>query len=303
MSPEPAAAAAAVSAIVVACDSGETLGRCIEALGAAGVGEILVVDNASIDGACERLPAEVGGRPLRVLRQGTNLGFGPAANLGAAAASGEWLAIVNPDCFVAPDTIGRLLDAAARCPDIGLLGADVRDGRGRLEPAARRRDPTLARILAERLLPPRWRGARGLTLPPGPPGSLHAVDAVSGALMLLPRAVFEAVGGFDPAYRLHAEDLDLCRRVRLAGHRVIVAEGVVVTHLKGTSSARRPLFVAWHKHRGLVRYLGRHGGPGRRVAQALIVAAFVTTLPWHLVRALVAGEFRHRRSAPRIQAA
>jgi GT2 family glycosyltransferase len=112
--------------------------------------------------------------------------------------------------------------------------------------------------------------------------------------MVLPRAVFEAVGGFDQAYRLHAEDLDLCRRVRLAGHRVIVAEGVTVTHLKGTSSTRRPLFVAWHKHRGLLRYLARHGGRGRLAAQALVAGAFVLALPWYLARAVAAGEFRRR---------
>lgn len=294
MPPETVAGPSTVSAIVVACDSGDTLGRCVDALGAAGVREILVVDNASADGACEALPAAIESVPVRVMRQSSNLGFGPAVNLAAADAHGAWLAIVNPDCFVAVDTFARLLEAAARCPDVGLLGADVRDAHGRPEPAARRRDPSLARILAERLLPARWRGDRGVTMPQGPEGSMHVVDAVSGALMLLPRALFESLGGFDPAYRLHAEDLDLCRRVRLAGHRVIVAEGVVVTHLKGTSSVRRPFFVAWHKHRGLVRYLGRHGGAGHRAAQALVAGAFALALPWHLARGLAAGEFRRR---------
>lgn len=297
MSPDRRIDTSTVSAIVVACDSGETLGRCVDALGASGVGEILVVDNASRDGACAALPATTGAAQVRVLRQSVNLGFGPAANLAATEARGEWLAIVNPDCFVATDTFSRLLGVAAHCPDAGLIGADVRDAAGRTEPAARRREPTLRRLLAERLLPARWRGGLGLSMPAGPPGAIHAVDAVSGALMLLPRGVFESIGGFDPAYRLHAEDLDLCRRVRLAGHRVIVAEGVVVTHLKGTSSARRPLFVAWHKHRGLVRYLGRHGGRGRRTAQALVACAFALTLPWHLLRGLAAGEFRRQPAA------
>lgn len=299
MSPEANPSPPTITAIVVACDSGDTLARCVEALGAAAAGEILIVDNASIDGACDALPHHVSGTQVQVLRQSVNLGFGPAANLGAAEASGDWLAIVNPDCFVEADTFTRLLAFAARCPDAGLIGADVRDARGRPEPAARRRDPTLARILCQRLLPARWRGDRGLCIQPGPSGALHAVDAVSGALMLCPRSVFDAVGGFDPAYRLHAEDLDLCRRVRLAGHRVIVAEGVSVTHLKGTSSTRRPLFVAWHKHRGLVRYLGRHGGRGRLAAQALVAGAFVLALPWYLARGLAAGEFRGRQAAGR----
>ena len=80
------------------------------------------------------------------------------------------------------------------------------------------------------------------------------VDATSGALMLMPRALFDELGGFDARYPLHAEDLDLCRRARRAGHAVIVAEGVPVIHLKGGSSGGAPWRVAWLKHRGLWRY-------------------------------------------------
>src|SRR3546814_7396566 len=73
----------------------------------------------------------------------------------------------------------------------------------------------------------------------------------------MPRSVFNAVGGFDERYRLHAEDLDLCRRVRDAGHAVYVANRVRVLHLRGVSSRRRPWWVEWHKHRGIWRYLRR----------------------------------------------
>ena len=77
---------------------------------------------------------------------------------------------------------------------------------------------------------------------------------VSGALMLLDRSLFERVGGFDAGYRLHAEDLDLCRRAREAGALVAVANDVRVLHVRGVSSRSRPVFVEWHKHRGLWRW-------------------------------------------------
>src|SRR5690606_10172299 len=93
--------------------------------------------------------------------------------------------------------------------------------------------------------------------------ALQPVDAVSGALMLLPRALFERVGGFDAWYRLHAEDLDLCRRVREAGAIVAVANDIRVLHLRGVSSRARPLFVEWHKHRGLWRYFTKFEAPRR----------------------------------------
>ena len=81
--------------------------------------------------------------------------------------------------------------------------------------------------------------------------------------MLLPRILFERVGGFDPRYRLHAEDLDLCRRVRQAGAIVAVANDVRVLHLRGVSSRARPFFVEWHKHRGLWRYFSKFEAGGR----------------------------------------
>ena len=87
--------------------------------------------------------------------------------------------------------------------------------------------------------------------------ALQAVDAVSGALMVLPRTLFDRVGGFDEDYRLHAEDLDLCRRVRDAGATVACANDVRVVPVRGVSSRSRPLFVEWHKHRGLWRYFGK----------------------------------------------
>ncbi|MFN9730331.1 MAG: glycosyltransferase family 2 protein, partial [Pseudomonadota bacterium] len=160
--------------------------------------------------------------------------------------------------------------------------AAVREARGAPVGAARRRDPPVVRLLRSA------GGDRGaLHLTPGD-GPLTAVDAVSGALMLLSRATFERAGGFDPGYRLHAEDLDLCRRVRAIGLRVAVVEAARATHLKGTSSRRRPLFVAFHKHRGLVRYFRRWGAGGGRATTALAVIAawlrFGLLAPWAALR-------------------
>jgi GT2 family glycosyltransferase len=91
---------------------------------------------------------------------------------------------------------------------------------------------------------------------PAAPASddLETVEAVSGACMALPRSAFERLGGFDEAYFLHVEDLDLCRRVRDAGLRVAIAAAIRVVHAQGSSSRRRPVFVARHKHRGMWRY-------------------------------------------------
>jgi len=288
----PARRAQSVSAIVVAHNSGATLARAVAGLDAAEVGEIIIVDNASSDGAPQALVAPVRSALKRVSMAG-NVGFGAGCNAGAAQAQGTWLAFVNPDCFVAPDTFERLLAAAQRAPQVGLLGADVRDADGAPEPAARRRAPNLVRLLGG--LVRSRRPNRRLFVAPGAAGAITIVDASSGALMLLPSALFKQLGGFEPAYTLHAEDLDLCRRVQQAGYAVAVAEGVAVTHLKGTSSKSRPLFVAWHKHRGLIRYLGsdpQQPASSRRAAQALVALAFAARLPLSALQALRARAYR-----------
>lgn len=276
-----------VAAVVVAHDSGGVLERCITALlDAAEVAEIVIVDNASQDGAPQALAA----RPrVRVIINADNRGFGAACNQGAAASTAALVAFVNPDCFVGRDTLARLAAIAAADPTIGLVGVDMRDADGQREAAARRADPTLARVLGEllaRLGVPTH--SRIHLQPTG--ATIETVDAVSGALMLVPRAVFAAISGFDEGYRLHVEDLDLCRRIRAQGLRVVVAADVAATHLKGTSSSSRPLFVAWHKHRGLARYWLRHGAGGgvgvTALAVALLWLRFAVLLPWYAWSAL-----------------
>src|SRR5690606_31534919 len=178
-----------------------------------------------------------------------------------------WLAFVNPDCLLDPDTLSRLLDHAAALGGHCLLGADLVDEHQQRDAAARRRDPAFAEMLHDRR-------ARDLAVAPDDSIAVQTVDAVSGALMLMPRAIFDRIGGFDTGYRLHAEDLDLCRRARVAGAMVAVANDVRVLHLRGVSSRSRPLFGAWHKHRGRWRcfpkfHAAQVAWPGRAVWSAI----------------------------------
>jgi N-acetylglucosaminyl-diphospho-decaprenol L-rhamnosyltransferase len=247
------------SIVIVAADSGADLGICIEMALAGNVPvEVIVSDNASSDGSIEAVAARwIGDARLRIVHNGKNLGFGAGCNRGAALARGDMLLFLNPDCRLQHDTVARLLASAE--PSIGMLGASIVGTDGRPEPASRRRDPLLRRALMSlsgmARFEQRWPALAGANLPlDAAAPALEDVDAVSGALMLMPRTVFERIGGFDEAYFLHCEDLDLCRRVRDTGQRVVCANEVSVEHAKGTSSRSRPLFVARHKHRGMWRW-------------------------------------------------
>lgn len=237
-----------VTAIVVSHDSGDYLADCVADLLAQELSiQVVVVDNASQDGSVDRLPESV----LReLIRNSRNVGFGVACNQGAAKARASKLLFVNPDCRLPAGSVARLCHYLDTVPQLGILGADLLNPDGTAQPAARRRTPLPLRAIREAL------GLR--TEATGPLDdngtALLDVEATSGALMAMRRDVFERLHGFDPGYVLHCEDLDLCRRVLDAGYRIAVATDVSITHFKGTSSRRRPMWVEWQKHRGMWRY-------------------------------------------------
>ena len=271
-----------IAAIVVSYDSVETLDDCLMRLrGASGVAEIRVVDNDSRDGTLDIVQRHALADPrLRFIANPDNPGFAVACNQGAADSRAPWLAFVNPDCLVEPDSLARMR-AHSEAFAAALVGADLVDEAGTHDAAARRRDPDFAAMLRDPS-----RALLGIDIDAS--ASLQPVDAVSGALMLLPRALFERIGGFDQGYRLHAEDLDLCRRVREAGATVACANDVRVLHVRGVSSRSRPMFVEWHKHRGLWRYFSKFEAPQRGIGTRVAVFAMIWgRFPFAAMRAML----------------
>ncbi|MBX3713554.1 MAG: glycosyltransferase family 2 protein [Lysobacter sp.] len=263
-----------IAVVVVTYRSAETIADCLQRLRAAGgVVEIRVVDNGSDDGTLDLVQRiALQDARLRFIANPDNPGFAVACNQGARDSEAPWLAFVNPDGLVEPDTFLRLhahaTEAGRKGADSVLLGADLVDEQGVRDGAARRRDPDFAAML-------RNPAARRLDIPADPAAPLQVVPAISGAVMFMPRALFERIGGFDEGYRLHAEDLDLCRRAREAGALVAVANDVPVVHVRGVSSRSRPWFVEWHKHRGLARYFLRFEAPHRSRRLCLLVLATI----------------------------
>jgi GT2 family glycosyltransferase len=267
----------AISVVIVTADSGEGVRECVARVLAGSVpAEMVVVDNASRDGVPQAIAREYSDDPrLRVLFNGANLGFGPAVNRGAKLANAGALLILNPDCMLKPDTVERLLSVAREHPRAGVIGAVVCHEDGKPDPASRRRDPLLRRSLNQLSgRAPRAEGnarAEGINVPGPMPDHVVETENVSGALMLVPRAVFERLGGFDEGYFLHCEDLDLCRRARDAGFEVLLAGDVRVLHRKGGSSAHRPVFVSRHKHRGMWRWFVKFDPAARNPLARVIV--------------------------------
>lgn len=305
MSDTQACSDAPIAAIVVSHQSEASIDACLARLRAsAGVAAIRVVDNASTDATLEIVQRHALADPrVRFVANPDNPGFAVGCNQGVAAladtpllAAPAWLAFVNPDCLLEPDALSRLRGLAA--PHAGaLLGADLVDEAGIRDPAARRNEPDFAKLLGQML-----RGGFAARLARGGSAAgpmavavddrleLQPVAVISGALMLMSRGLFARIGGFDEGYRLHAEDLDLCRRARAAGAFVAVANQVPVVHLRGVSSRARPLFVEWHKHRGLWRYFRKFEAPRRGLpVRAAVFAAIWLRFPLALAHAWLHG--------------
>jgi GT2 family glycosyltransferase len=274
-----------IAVIIVSYQSASTLDQCLARLRAADeVAEIRVVDNNSDDGTLEIMQRHASADPrLHFIANPDNPGFAAANNQGVADSQAPWLAFINPDLMVAADTLAQLRARGQALGDC-VLGVEQVDEQGQPDAAVRRRDPDFGAMLRHP-----GQGAK-LAIPADPSQVLQRVPALSGALLLMPRALFDRIGGWDAGYRLHAEDLDLCRRAREAGAVVAIANDLQVVHVRGVSSRSRPFFVEWHKHRGLWRYFRRFEAPRRN----LLVQAAVWGAIWAHAAAQVPRLLRGR---------
>ncbi len=253
---------AKVSVIIVNYNAGLELVGCVQSLAFANNDiEIIVVDNASRDESLHQLRAQFPQESkLTVLHNAKNLGFAVASNQGSRDAVGDFLLYLNPDCLVEPETIPALLQCLKNDPQVGMVGGLILNPDGSEQRGCRRAVPTPWKSLVNslglkalsRLYPHIFSDFR-LDQKPLPEQAV-AVDAISGACMLVSRAALADVGPLDEGYFLHCEDLDWCMRFRQRGWKIMFVPHARLYHSKGACSSSRPVFVEWSKHKGMVRF-------------------------------------------------
>jgi GT2 family glycosyltransferase len=191
--------------------------------------EIILVDDGSTDGTREWLaPLRA---PFQVVLHDRNLGYAAATNRGAALARGEFLALLNNDLVLAPGWLEPLLAAHRRLGiRAGLVGNVQREARtGAVDHAGifLNLKGQLEHVRTLPAPPARW-------LAP-----VRRVGAVTGACMLLDRALWQQLGGFDERFVNGCEDVDLCLRALAAGRLNAVALRSVVRHHVSSSPGRK----------------------------------------------------------------
>jgi N-acetylglucosaminyl-diphospho-decaprenol L-rhamnosyltransferase len=230
------------SAIVVSYHTGAILHACLDALSRdAACAEIILVNNGNpraMEDALQTWSCSGQGRTL--LQGHGNIGFGRACNLGAEHATQAHLVFVNPDAVIAPGAL-RELESCLRHP-LDLAGGLVLDAAGNEQRGARRGELTLLSALvsftgiAKPGQDAGWRRDFNRNREPLPESPVE-VPTVSGAFFAMRTEGFRRVGGFDPGYFLHVEDIDLCDRVRAHAGRVWFVPAARAVHQGGTSDS------------------------------------------------------------------
>ena len=248
-----------IAVVIVNHNAGEALSACLESA-LLQSSEVILVDNASEPLDFESVVAPFAGNPsLKIIRSPVNAGFAVACNKGAAASTAPYILFLNPDCVALPDLLEKMSHALHANPRIGMVGPLLLNPDGTEQGGGRRSIPTPWKSFVRAF--GLWRFLRRHDFhmeSTGTPILLVEVDAISGACMMVRRAAFEEVGGFDEGFFLHCEDLDLCMEFKKHGWGVFFSPQAIVLHGKGVCSRARPVFVEWHKHWGMLRFYKKH---------------------------------------------
>jgi GT2 family glycosyltransferase len=235
--------AARVAVAVVSWNTRDLLRGCLASLAAdaaSGFAEVCVVDAGSADGSAAMARAEFAW--ARVVERPENPGYGAAVNAGLAALGGaaEWVACANADVALEPGALRALVAAGARDAGAGAVAPRLVAPDGSTQhsvhpfPGVRfalAHNAGLGRVSA------RWARARCLH-GAWDPGVARRVPWAVGAFLLVRRAAWEAVGGFDPARWMYAEDLDLGWRLARAGWATRYEPSARVRHDEAAATAQ-----------------------------------------------------------------
>jgi GT2 family glycosyltransferase len=252
-----------LTVVIVNWNTRELLRACLGSLRAALEGsalssEVIVVDNASGDGSAEMVAAEF--PEVRLIANAENRNYAEGNNQGIAAASGEFVLLLNPDTEVPEGTLDALVELLRERPKAGAVSPALVHPDGRVQESVRG-FPAPYALVGEltglaRLFPhSAWGAYRPRRLPEDGPSS---VDQPMASAFLVRREALEQVGPFDPQFPLFFNDVDLCYRLKQTGWEILYDPRVRIVHVGGASTRQvRPEAIR-RSHEGLRRFYAKH---------------------------------------------
>jgi hypothetical protein len=231
-----------------------------------------VIDAASSDGTAEAVARAF--PSVRLLPSSENLGFTRGNNRALRIARGRHLLLLNPDTVVragAIELMARYLDAH---PDVGAVGPKLLFPDGTVQ-ESRYRFPTRLTAFVEGTVLQRWLGesqvVRDFHLRDRSSDEVQDVDWLYGACVMVRREAARQVGLFDEGFFMYSEEVDLCRRIRGGGWRIVYLPTPEVVHHEGKSSEQNPAARDLRFHESRFRYYAKHHGRGWALALRLAV--------------------------------
>lgn len=274
----PSVLGSSVSVTIVNHEARDHLRSCLQAVDrhpyTLGSLEIVVLDNASGDGSIEMLRDEF--PDVIVVAEDTRRGFGANQNRAVAAASSDFVFMLNPDALVGPRTIDVLVQSVVDDDRVAAAGCRTVNSDGTSRQGRPIPFPTPYNVYSEAF------GLGRLVQKRRPRRDVAGDYWLSGGAMLIDRQAFLDVGGFDETYFMYSEDVDLCRRLRMSGHVLAWVPQVSVEHpLPGEdmdASRRRQYEMAKAELLYMRKYYGRTGQLAYRLGAAIRSAVRIVAL-------------------------
>ena len=262
--------------------------------------EVIVVDNNSTDNSIEYLSSRF--KTVQFIGNKENLGFAKACNLGLQQAKGEYILFLNPDTIVPEDCFQQCISFFRSHADAGALGVKMLDGSGRFLKESKRSFPSPVTSLYKlfglaRLFPHSKTFAR-YHLGHLDPGKSHEVDVLAGAFMMIKKEVIDKVGGFDEAFFMYGEDVDLSYRIQQAGYKNYYFAGTSIIHFKGESTRKGSMNYVRMFYKAMSTFVKKHYGGSKAGLFNLMIQSAI------FFRALLTamGTFIRRIGLPLIDA-
>ena len=247
--------------VIVNWNSANQLRECLHSIAQADtqhfvLSSVIVVDNSSTDTSMSHLPTTL---PLVTLTNNSNRGFGAACNQGAAAGTGKFILLLNPDTLLFADSLDNVMSFLDKqvVASAGICGIQLVDRSGQVARSCAR-FPSAARFVLQgsgldRLFP-----QAGHFMGDWDHRDTRTVDQVIGAFLLIRRSLFTKLGGFDERFFVYYEDLDLSYRAKALGGPTVYFSGATAFHAGGGTSDQIKATRLFYLLRSRIQYSFKH---------------------------------------------
>lgn len=282
-----------LSVIIVSYNVSAFLEKCLESVLKASDGmtcDVWVVDNHSVDETVlmvqEKFPT------VKLIKNEENVGFATANNQAIKHAQGKYILLLNPDTIVSEDCFHQCLEYMGNHEDCGALGVKMYDGSGAYLPESKRGFPTpwasFTKMTGLYRLFPKSEFWNSYYMGHLDVDETHSIDVLTGAFMLIPKEVFNQIGGLDESFFMYGEDIDLSYRIKNAEYEIYYFPHTSIIHYKGESTKKASLDYVRTFYKAMIIFAQKHftGTRSWLMIQLLKMAIYFAAVSSFLTRAI-----------------